>query len=213
LLELLRRLASDPRSEVVIVSGRDLATLDRWFGALPVGLVAEHGASLRRAGDRWASLSVVGTSWRESVVAIMQVFADRLPGSFIEQKEVSVAWHYRGADDELGPARARELIEALRDVKSVTGVSVLAGNKVIEARPVGTTKGSAARRLLDLVRPDFVLAAGDDETDEDLFAALPDSALGIRVGPGDSRARYNIEGPAQLRSWLSELASRGPDQS
>jgi trehalose 6-phosphate synthase/phosphatase len=206
LLPLLARLAAEPATQVVVVSGRDAPTLERWFDGTRVGLVAEHGARSRRPDGTWADGPEGTPGWKGPLVNLMQVFSDRLPGSWVEEKEYCVAWHYRGADDELGPVRARELIEALRDWKGGAGVHVLRGKKVVEVRPAGTSKADAVARWVGSVRPDFVLAAGDDETDEEMFAVLPDGALSIRVGLGDSRARFNVEDPAALRDFLSELA-------
>jgi trehalose 6-phosphate synthase/phosphatase len=106
--------------------------------------------------------------------------------------------------------RARELVETLKGVKSSVGFQVLTGKKVVEARPVGATKGNAASHWIERVRPDFVLAAGDDATDEDLFAALPASAWSIRIGLEDSKARFNLEDPERLRSLLEDLAATDP---
>ncbi len=204
--EVLERLAADPANTVVVVSGRDARTLEAWFDGAPLGLVAEHGAKVREIGGEWSAPSVPSTSWKQRVLPILEVFADRLPGSFVEEKEACVAWHYRGADDELGPVRARELVEALEGVQAADGFHVLRGNKVVEVRPAGATKGDAAARWISRAHPDFVLAAGDDVTDEDLFVALPETALSIRVGLGESHARFNLESPSRLLDLLEELS-------
>jgi trehalose 6-phosphate synthase/phosphatase len=189
----------------VIVSGRPAPTLEEWFAEIPVGLVAEHGARSRDASGGWSDAFVASGPWRVAVESLMQEFADRLPGSFVEGKEFSVAWHYRGADDELGPVRARELVEALREVRGATGVHVLAGNRVVEARPLGATKGDAASRWIARSAPEFLFAAGDDATDEDMFRVLPEEAWSVRIGLADSRARYALETPERLRALLESL--------
>jgi trehalose 6-phosphate synthase/phosphatase len=205
--DVLARLAADPANTVVIVSGRDARTLDGWFGEASVALVAEHGALLRDPGGTWTPAWAGSTEWKRAVVDLMQVFADRLPGSLVEEKAVSVAWHHRGADEDLGPTRARELVDALRERTSSTGLQVVVGNRVVEVRPRDATKGHAAARWIARVGPELVLAAGDDVTDEDLFAALPPGSLSIRVGLGDSQARWNLEQPSRLLDLLEELAT------
>ena len=209
LLRLVDRLAGDPANEVVIVSGRDWRTLEAWFGARDVALVSEHGVRVRDAGGEWHLTAALPTLGKERARDVMQVFADRLPGSFLEEKESSVAWHYRGADPEMGPARARELTDVLRHLTASTDLQVLPGKKVVEVKPAGANKGTATLRWIARHRTGFVLAAGDDETDEALFAALPPSAHSIRVGPGDSRARHNLESPQQFVTLLGELAAAG----
>lgn len=206
LLLALDRLIADPANEVVLVSGRDWRTLQEWFGRRPMVLVSEHGVRVREPGGQWHLTAAISTRGRRRVRDVMQVFADRLPGSSLEEKESSVAWHYRRADPVLGPDRARELTEVLRNLTASTDLQVLQGKKVVEVKPAGANKGSATLRWLSRHRGGFILAAGDDETDETLFAALPPSAISIRVGPGESRARQNVEGPEQFVALLSELA-------
>ena len=206
LLALLDRLAADPANEVVLMSGRDWRTLEAWFGARRLALVAEHGVRLREPGEPWSATSEIPKRGKQRVRTVMQVFADRLPGSFLEEKASSVAWHYRGADPELAPVRAGELVDVLRNVTASTDLQVLRGRKVIEVKPAGASKGAAALRWLSRGPHDFVLAAGDDETDESAFAVMPQEAVSIRVGPGRTRARFSIEGPAEMRDFLRALA-------
>ena len=207
LLHILDRLVEDRANEVVIVSGRDWRTLQEWFGARSMALVSEHGVRVREADGQWHLTAAISTRGRRRVRDVMQVFADRVPGSFVEDKESSVAWHYRGADPVQGPARARELTEVLRQLTASSGLHVLRGKKVVEVKPSGADKGSAAVRWLSRHRGGFVLAAGDDETDENLFAALPPTAISICVGAGPSRARFNVEDPAQMATLLAELVA------
>jgi trehalose 6-phosphate synthase/phosphatase len=210
LLALVDRLAADPANEVVLVSGRDAATLEAWFGTRRISLVAEHGVRVREAGGAWVLTAAISARAKRRVRDVMQVFADRLPGSFLEEKEFSVAWHCRGADPVLGPERARELTEVLRQLTASTDLQVLLGKRVVEVKPSAANKGTATLRWISRHGEALVLAAGDDETDESLFAVLPPSAISIRVGPGESRARHNVEGPAEFRRLLAELADAAP---
>ena len=107
LLELLAALGADPANEVVIVSGRPRRDLEEWFGKLPVALVAEHGVWLRPRGGDWRMLKAITTDWKERVRPILQLYVDRLPGALLEEKEFSLAWHYRRADPEQA-SRARQ---------------------------------------------------------------------------------------------------------
>ena len=207
---LVARLCGQPGTLVVIVSGRDGATLEAWFQGLPVGLVAEHGARRRTPEGVWSAARPVLAGVRERVRERMQVFTDRLPGAFIEEKSTSLAWHWRPADPETGIERAAELAEALRAILQGTNLRVLAGRKVIEVREASSDKGTATAHWLARGPWDVVLAAGDDVTDEDLFAALPADAWSLRVGLEASRARFNVDGPEEMRAVLSELAAVAP---
>ena len=205
LLELLEALGADPTTEVVIVSGRPRRDLEDWFGDLPVDLVAEHGVWLRRRWSAWRMLKTLTTDWKERVRPILQLYVDRLPGALLEDKEFSLAWHYRRADPEQAPIRAKELLDDLASYTRNIDVQVLEGNKVIEIRNTGVTKGTAALEWVTGYAPDFILAVGDDWTDEDLFRALPSTAFSVRVGLANTAARYFLPNHGAVRRVLRDL--------
>jgi trehalose 6-phosphate synthase/phosphatase len=78
-------------------------------------------------------------------------------------------------------------------------------NKVVEVRVAGVTKGTIARELLAQDEYEFILAIGDDTTDEDLFAVLPDRAHSIKVGSAHSLAKYNCRDVVEVHQVLSML--------
>ena len=205
-LDLLAGLAATPGNEVMIVSGRPRRDLEEWFGALPVAFVAEHGVWLRPKGGDWRMLKAITTEWKERVRPILQLYVDRLPGALLEEKEFSLAWHYRRADVEQASRRARELLDALAGFTRNIDVQVLEGNKVLEVRNTGVSKGTAAAEWLGGLGADFILAIGDDWTDEDLFRALPPSAYSVRVGLANTAARYYLGNHTAVRRVLRELS-------
>ena len=205
LLELLRDLGSEPGNQLLIISGRGRAELENWFGALPVSLVAEHGAWTRPAGGNWQLLKPLTADWKDRIRPILLAYVDRLPGAALEEKEFSLAWHYRRADPEQASLRAKELLDDLADYTRNIDVHVLEGNKVLEVRNTGVTKGAAATLWLGSTAPDFILAFGDDWTDEDLFRALPPQAYSVRVGLAQTSARYYLGGHAAVRRLLRGL--------
>ena len=131
---------------------------------------------------------------------------DRLPGAWLEEKEFSLAWHYRRADPEQAPLRAKELLDDLAGYTRNIDVQVLEGNKVIEIRNTGVNKGTAALEWLTARTPEFILSIGDDWTDEDLFRALPPTAWSVRVGLATTAARYYLSGHTVVRRVLRELS-------
>jgi len=207
LLDLLGALTSEPSNEVVIVSGRQRSDLQNWFGHLPIGLIAEHGVWLRSRGADWRPLKILGAEWKERVRPILQSHADRLPGALVEEKEFSLAWHFRRADPEQAFIRARELLDDLSDFTRNIDVQVLEGNKVLEVRRTNVTKGTAALDWLAIHEPDFVLAVGDDWTDEDLFRSLPPEAFTIRVGLARTAAAFYLGNHNAVRRLLRELSN------
>jgi trehalose 6-phosphate synthase/phosphatase len=205
LLKLLRDLAGLPRTEAHVLTGRTRDSIERWLGALPVVLHAEHGF-----WSRWSSLWVanhpISGEWKARVEPLLADFAARTPGAFVEEKTASLALHYRGSDPTLVAERLRELRPRLTAAAAGEPVELLEGAKVLEVRLTGANKGSIARKLTADLHPEAaILAAGDDRTDEDIFAALPENAVTIRVGPGRSRAIYSVGSPDELRAVLSTL--------
>ena len=209
IIETLAALGSDAANQVTIISGRPRRTLEEWFGNLPVSLIAEHGVWLRNRGEDWRMLKPMTADWKERVRPILQLYVDRLPGALLEEKEFSLAWHFRRADPEQAPLRAKELLDDLAGYTRNIDVQVFEGNKVIEIRNSGVNKGTAGLEWLNQFTPDFILGIGDDWTDEDLFRALPPTACSVRVGLATTAARYYLIGPATVRKMLHEL-SQGP---
>lgn len=205
LMDLLGALGAAAGNEVAIISGRPRRDLEEWFGGLPVVLVAEHGVWLRPRGGGWRMPRALTAAWKERVRPIMQGFVERLPAALLEEKEFSLAWHYRGAEPERASRRAQELVEALAAVTPGIDAQVLEGNKVLEVRSAGVSKGTAALQWLDGLGAKFVLAVGDDWTDEDLFRALPASAYSVRVGPAETAARFCLSDHMAVRRLLSLL--------
>jgi trehalose 6-phosphate synthase/phosphatase len=205
LLELIASLAEDPANSLVIISGRPRADLEEWFGFLPIALIAEHGMWLRRKGEDWRQLKTTPIEWKDRVRPILQLYVDRLPGALLEEKEFSLAWHYRKADPEQASQRAQELIDDLSGYTRNIDVQVLEGNKVIEIRNTGVNKGTAALEWLGANHPEFILGIGDDWTDEDLFRALPPTACSVRVGVAKTAARYHLGSHTTVRRLLREL--------
>jgi trehalose 6-phosphate synthase/phosphatase len=206
LLDLLMRLGSDACNDVVIVSGRPRRDLEEWFGRLPLSLVAEHGVWLRPRGGVWRLFKNITAEWKERVRPILQLYVDRLPGALLEEKDHSLAWHHRRADPEQARVRAQELLDTLADYTRNIDIQVLEGKKVIEVRPSGINKGTAAQEWLKDRAPDFILGIGDDWTDEDLFRSLPSTAYSVRVGVANTAATYYLSGHNTVRRLLGELS-------
>ena len=211
-LNLLGDLASTPANAVVLTSGRDKKTLETWFGMLPLSLVAEHGVWIKERNKDWRMTKPLSIDWKPRIAPLLETYTDRLPGSFVEEKEFSYVWHYRKADPELASLRAKELVDDLVHFTANIDVQVVQGNKVVEVRNAGVDKGTAALHFLSKNRFDFILAVGDDWTDEDLFKIVPPTAYSIRVGITQSYARFNLPGPTDVLELLHELRKSEKDR-
>jgi trehalose 6-phosphate synthase/phosphatase len=135
----------------------------------------------------------------------MELYTQRSPGSFLEEKTHTIAWHYRNVLPELGFIRSRELLDNLHHLVRNTPLQVIDGNKVIEVRISGVDKGSVAKQFLDETQYDFIMAVGDDKTDEDMFKALADKAVTVKIGPGHTAAHYNLANQVEVIQLLNQL--------
>lgn len=203
---LLKALTGNPHNRVVIISGRDRNTLEKWLGDLPIDFIAEHGVWLRAAGDEWSLFQAMRNDWKRELRPVLELYVARTAGAFIEEKDYSLVWHYRRVDEELGAVRTRELLNHLTFMTSNTDLQVMEGNKVLEIKNAGINKGTATIRWVSQYNPDFILALGDDRTDEDTFRVLPSEAFTVRVGSAPhSSARFHVESPTEVRQLLRKL--------
>ncbi len=202
--ELLAALARVEGVQVALVSGRSLADL-RLVAQVPANsallLVGSHGAEWGDAGLA-ATGPTLDDDARQRLALVRSAFttiAARHPGVHVETKPAGVVLHTRAASRaDAASATAAGLAAA----SAVPGARVSQGKEVVEVSVVRADKGSALNRLRDALAVRAVLYAGDDVTDEDAFAVLGPGDIGIKVGPGPSRAAYRLPDPAAVQSLL-----------
>ena len=181
--------------------------MEHWLGDIPCSLVAEHGAHIRTSKRAlWSVFKKVQLDWKQHIQSILKTYEVRVPGSFTEEKEYSLAWHYRKADPELGEIRACELFDNLNEYLANTELQVMRGKKVIEVRPMEINKGEATNHFLIQKKWKFILAIGDDLTDEDIYKILPSSAFSIKIGYGTTQAKFILESPKICRKLLQKIS-------
>jgi len=101
-------------------------------------------------------------------------------------------------------------VSMLEAMLAETELRAFRGEKIVEVKPVWANKGEAIERLLrDYPAPEFIFAAGDARTDEDLFDRAPSNSWTVRVGPGPTRASYVVTDLQVLREILELLAATG----
>lgn len=196
-------------AQVVIISGRDKDTLGKWFKGQNIDMIAEHGVWVKRKEEQgdWDLYAEIDDSWKDDIRKIMEYYVLRTPGAFIEEKHHSLVWHYRKVESGLGDLRMRELFSHLKYMARGYNLQVLEGNMVLEIKRPDINKGRAATAMMKGIEYDFVLAIGDDWTDEDTFKAMPKNAYSIRVGYAYTQANYNIKSFRQVRQLLQKLTS------
>ncbi len=212
LLELLEVLAKAEHNTLIFNSGRDHTTLEAWLGHLNVDMAAEHGVWRRRKG-KWSEAPGMTNDWKVKVMEVLDAMVERTPGSFVEEKEYSLAWHYRKADKDLGAKRVREFREVLSYLTANLDLQVLEGHKVVEIKNAGVNKGKAAATWVAKGNYDFAITIGDDHTDEDTFRAMPAGAYTVKVGEGKTAARYQVPAVADVRKLLADLVGFTPAAS
>ena len=204
--EILRQLSRHEQVETYLISGRKRSDMDEWFAGFGITLIAEHGFVYRKPGQRgWSALEPnADLTWKEQIVPMFQSYAAMTPGSFVEEKTSAVVWHYRRTDPEFGTWKAHQLLGELYEMTANDPVQVNHGKKIVEVNSSQINKGVAMERFSRRNGYQLTLCAGDDVTDESMFDVLLNDLITIKVGAGETRARYRIASPAQMRQFLSE---------
>jgi trehalose 6-phosphate phosphatase len=204
LIAQLQTLTSALDGAVAVVTGRAMADIDAHLAPLQLPVAADHGNSRRTRDGNVVTLNGDAAALvPEFAAELRAIFADD-PRILVEPKPSAVAVHYRSA-----PERADECIEIVTTAAATRpGFSLVAGKMVIEARAAGVDKGNAVTGYMQDApfvgrTPIFI---GDDVTDEDGFAAAQGlGGIGIKVGPGDTAARYRIPATADVPAVLDAI--------
>lgn len=207
LKRMLKKLAEQDNTTLVIVSGRPKKTLERWFRGIPAFLAAEHGA-WTRYGGQWTHTDVNFDVIKKKVRPIIERFVSRTAGSELEEKDYALVWHYRNVPPELAFVRSQELRRELTDALEDDAIGVFAGNMIIEIKPTDVNKGYVATEVEALCPADFILCAGDDYTDEDMFRQLPTDAYTIKIGNGETKARFRLDNEKTIIALLERLVKQ-----
>ncbi len=207
-LESLGRLAALDGVAVAVVSGRALDDLGRFGFPDDVDVIGTHGLERRDAPP--VTLGVTEQRRYERLAELATLAAHRAgDGAWVEVKPAGVVLHVREAHPEMSAASVAELH---RDVEDVTGAHVKAGKSVVELLARTTSKAIAVAQLRDELAAAAVVFVGDDRTDEEVFAALRDTGIGIgiRVGPGPTLADHRVADPAAVLQFLNALVTALP---
>lgn len=234
----IQELSEDPRTTVIVMSGRGRHVMEQWFGDLPIGLAAEHGCFIRfpsQSGKNppWRLLcdgeSREDAEWKNVIRPVMNFFLERTPGSSMEERECSMAWHYRDAATFFGTWQAKEMCMHLSDVTSKLPLDVWLGNRVVEVRWSGANKSTVVAEALRFIASkqrsdhsyrsgysfrgqkktygrgnkgvDFVMCVGDDKSDEDMFKLLK----AIKMGLNNNEERIKKISPVKDSSLSNEM--------
>jgi trehalose 6-phosphate phosphatase len=208
-LELVSRLAAASGGAVALISGRSLAKIDRLFSPLKPAAAGQHGAEWRDAQGNLHEIQLSKKSLKQAA-EIIGAFAARYEGLLFENKGLSMALHYR-----LAPHLAEAAQAVVREAAAALGgaLEMQQGKMVAELKPAGHDKGRAIGEFMR--EPPFAgrvpLFIGDDLTDEHGFAVV--NRMGghsVKVGEGESAARWRLASPAAVREWLAQGLEHAP---
>lgn len=202
----LDRLRALPGTTVALVSGRAMASLARvaqvdesW------PLVGSHGLELRFGpGESPAPIDAADRDRLMALCARLEPLVAAVEGAWVEDKPAGFAVHSRVVDRERASALEAALRGATADDRDLT---VRAGKNVLEFAVRDATKGDGLRALRERFRPDAVLFAGDDVTDEDALAVLGPGDVGIKVGTAPTVAAHRVADARTLADVLTLLAA------
>ena len=199
----LRKLSELPNTHVVVISGRGLSDLYDKFEHLPrVVLVGSHGHEFDL--DPIGLLTDQQKECLQRARDILLEGCKRSPHTRVEEKPHGVVFHYRGVEPE-PTGVVQELSEALSEIP--VGV-IRHGNKVLEYSPVDTNKGDALIALQNRVAATRVVFIGDDVTDEAGFSALTSDNITVKVGPGETAARFRLNSCQDVAQFLAMLSEQ-----
>lgn len=207
LSNILLKLINQSQTKVIVISGRGCQDIDKLLGHLPIDIIAEHGAFIKERG-KWKNQVIDDSVWKKETLSVLNQIVLTCPQSFIEEKNVSLTWHYRNSETNLGYAQSRELIYLLKDIVRSYNLKILDGNKIIEILPRNIGKGKAVKKIIEQGKYDSVLSIGDDKTDEEMFDFLlnNDNAITIKVGNGSTHAKYKLDDVSSVISLLEQLS-------
>jgi len=206
LIEILDYLTKDKNNHIVIISGRGRQSLEEWMKPYSLDIVAEHGVWIKRMGKPFKTFMKINASWKKETLSLLERYVNRTPGSFVEEKDYSLVWHYRKVETGLGEVRTRELTSHLKYMTANENLDVLEGDMIVEIKNSEINKGKATQKLMEIYpEADFLLALGDDFTDEDTFKAMPEDSYTIKVGTSASEAKFSVNSYKEVRKLFNDI--------
>ncbi len=204
LRKIINKIVNYKNTQLAIISGRDQDFLTKNFVQKKIILAAEHGQYMKFKKKKWVKISPLNRKWINNLKPIFESFTNRTPGTFIEIKKSSIAWHYRITDPELAAGRVVELNTVLSSMIS-DDLSIINANNVIEVTSSAINKGTTVSEILSKGKYDLIISIGDDVTDENMFKYLPKNSITIKVGKKITKAKYYLDNVKNVRNLLNKI--------
>lgn len=183
-LAVLNDLVYDGKNIIYVMSGRKPEELDRLFRRVPnLGLIAENGCFIKEFGtSNWIELADEEkmSSWKQSVLGILEYYGERIEGSSIEERHCSLILNYANAEDPPSAARqAGDCTNQINDGCESQRIRAVPIEATVVVESIDLNKETAANQIFDRIRnkseeegatmPDFLMVAGDAREDEVVF--------------------------------------------
>ena len=234
LLTLLGNLTKDERNRIFIVTNQQKEFLSEAFKEVnDIGLAGEYGFFYKPPKEKdytkFSTLfSLKDWSWKETVLKILQSFKAKTEGSYIVNKEATIAWYYKDCDSYFGHLQANELTSHLNNIFEGGRIDVVNGKDCVEIKPKNVNKGYFISHIiqnefLNSKYVDFVMAIGDDDSDEEMFKYLSSMefqfnqlkkkekeivTFGVTVGKKPSTAKYFLNEVNEIILYLDSLSHK-----
>jgi len=210
LVAMIRRLHACTGGAVALISGRRVADIDRLFPSLRLPIAGQHGMERRDPAGGMHRHAPEGVDWPRLMARIEAAFAGTA-GLMLEDKGLTLAVHFRE-----NPALEGQIGETLGRIVAESGAAIRLqpGKCVLEVKPAGRDKGTAIAEFMSEPpfrgrRPVFI---GDDVTDEYGFRVVNDlGGDAVKVGDGETSARWRIDDVRAVRAWLAAILARAPE--
>lgn len=202
--DTLARLSAALDGAIAVITGRELGDVDKYLMPLRLPIAGGHGFS-RRSIDGSTHISDVDGDAFQALNDRLEQYVEGNKGLLLERKSGSVALHFRAR-----PELEQQSIHAMNQaVRGMTGIHVLHGKMIVEAKAESSNKGSAINAFL--AEPPFIgrtpFFAGDDVTDEDAFAVVnARRGITVKIGPGPTLAHYHARTTSEFLDWLQCLS-------
>ena len=193
-LEDLRELVQDNRNIVVVFSNQSVDVVKEQFGGVgdDLWVAAESGYLYKQAGHGWKKLiQLANKVWLNTIYNVMQTFANNVDGASVEERESTLVWNYKNAEEEQGELIMKELYTQIKQMLGNCPVEIIQGKGYLEVKPCKLKKQKLLKVLLDKAaascKIEWLLYIGADTANEKVYTYLNSKKCEHYFARGDNQ--------------------------
>lgn len=190
LLQTLSLISRNTKNKVVIISNRNKENLDTWLGHLNIDLIAENNTWIKSDGC-WIKNTSALNEWKLDTIHILKILSKNLLGSWIEEKDCSIIWHYRFLETDDAERVVDLIIEHLASLNIKSSLIISKESKSIEITSVD--KNISTNYFIRNNIFDFMLAIGEDFSNSIEKNETNNAGIPIKVGKDNLETNYYME--------------------